>query len=256
MRGQIFLQNSGSSLSANDLPTPRPIAPTPNRFALSQHSVAIDRRIDAVRGDLAHIDFAGRVFVPSYAQPIRRVVMTRGEVRADVRGDSEILSEILPGEAFDVLEIAAHRAWGQSPIDGTVGYVDASVLGGVGADDRITHRASPEPATIAEIAAGFVGIPYRAGGRSSAGMDGGGLVFAVLRDAGVPAPRFVDLQRELGVAVAGEPEPGDLCFAGDRVGVLETSTTLICADPVRGVIRLDLATVGPADADRIWRRVA
>lgn len=37
--------------------------------------------------------------------------------------DGTVLSQILPGEPFDVLEFTSTHGWGRSPIDGTVGFV-------------------------------------------------------------------------------------------------------------------------------------
>ena len=37
--------------------------------------------------------------------------------------DGSVLSQLLPGEPFDVLEFTSTHGWGRSPIDGTVGFV-------------------------------------------------------------------------------------------------------------------------------------
>jgi len=119
------LQSSGSSWAA----TASTIAgdtPARNRFALRSRSVAIDSRTDAVRRDLADIRLADRVFAPHYAVPTRRVVGTVSPITETP--DGNILSQVLPGEPFDVLEFTSTHGWGRSPIDGTVGFVARNLL--------------------------------------------------------------------------------------------------------------------------------
>src|SRR3546814_10199611 len=40
-----------------------------NRFTLTGRSVALDRRVNAIRGDLADVALAGRYFAPHYSCP-------------------------------------------------------------------------------------------------------------------------------------------------------------------------------------------
>src|SRR3546814_14266912 len=40
-----------------------------NRFTLTGRSVALDRRVNALRGDLADVALAGRYFAPHYSCP-------------------------------------------------------------------------------------------------------------------------------------------------------------------------------------------
>lgn len=42
--------------------------------------------------------------------------------------DGKCLSQVLAGEPFDVLEFTSTHAWGYSPIDGAVGFVDVGAL--------------------------------------------------------------------------------------------------------------------------------
>ena len=90
-------------------------------------------RLDAphwpVRGDLAHVRLAGRVFVPHYAVPMPRIVVAAGaDLRVAGAPDAE-LREALPGGArFNVLDISGGWAWGQVGEDGFVGYLPLEAL--------------------------------------------------------------------------------------------------------------------------------
>ncbi|WP_162236345.1 C40 family peptidase [Sphingomonas sp. Leaf23] len=120
------MQSSGSSWAATASATITGDTPARNRFALRTRSVAIDPRTDAVRRDLADIRLADRVFAPHYAVPTRRMVGTVTPITESP--DGAVLSQILPGEPFDVLEFTSTHGWGRSPIDGTVGFVTRSNL--------------------------------------------------------------------------------------------------------------------------------
>lgn len=77
-----------------------------------------------VRGDLAHIALAGKVFVPHYAVPMPHFVARDGaEMRAVADRKADAVSTLSEGATFDVLDIAGDWAWGQHGEDGPVGYV-------------------------------------------------------------------------------------------------------------------------------------
>ena len=82
-----------------------------------------------VRGDLAHVRLAGRVFVPHYAVPMPRTVVAAG-AQLRLGGDHAAEpSEMLAGGAcFNVLDISGGWAWGQVGEDGCVGYVPLDAL--------------------------------------------------------------------------------------------------------------------------------
>ncbi|MHA6721232.1 SH3 domain-containing protein [Sphingomonas sp. RS6] len=85
--------------------------------------------MDAVRPDLADIRLADRVFAPHYAAPLPRIVRVAAALIAAPRPDAELLATLIPGDPFEMLELAGGRAWGVAPRQGLVGYVDASALG-------------------------------------------------------------------------------------------------------------------------------
>lgn len=109
-----------------------PFEPTPilteRDFALARPSEAFDPLHRPVRGDLAHIRCAGRIFVPHYAVPMpHRVVVGTDLVRTS-RGDGDTLATLAVGTVFNVLDIAGNWAWGQVGEDGLVGYVVLGAL--------------------------------------------------------------------------------------------------------------------------------
>jgi hypothetical protein len=215
--------------------------PTRKHFALTGPSRAFDPRIDAARGDLADIRLSDRIFASHYAAAVLRSVGRRAPLTARVGG--EPLSEVLGGEPFEVLELANGHAWGISPVDGAVGFVAIDALGPYAAATHIVTcpaadapplgtrlmseaaNATPLAATIPDfgsVAEALVGAPHVPGGRSGAGVDAGGLVFLALSLAGVPAPRFADLQAaSLGHTIdPGAPVlRGDLLFTGDGAAI-------------------------------------
>lgn len=93
-------------------------------LALTVPSVKLDPLHRPVRGDLAHIALAGKVFVPHYAVPMPHAVNAGGAtLRLAGRADGEAICELAVGETFNVLDMAGGWAWGQQGDDGFVGYV-------------------------------------------------------------------------------------------------------------------------------------
>ena len=82
-----------------------------------------------MRGDLAHIRLAGRVFVPHYAVPMPHRVNDGGAtLRNAGRAAGDAMAELAAGTEFNVLDIAGGWAWGQVGDDGLVGYLPLDVL--------------------------------------------------------------------------------------------------------------------------------
>lgn len=98
-------------------------------FALSGPSARLDPAYLPVRGDLAHIRLAGKVFVPHYVVPMAHVVKGGAAVlRKAGRDDGEAVAELAEETLFNVLDTAGKWAWGQVGEDGLVGYVLANAL--------------------------------------------------------------------------------------------------------------------------------
>jgi hypothetical protein len=117
MKGQIFLTHSGGSLPANNnVP-----APQRKRFSLTGRSVPIDIRVDAVRGDLADVELADRVFAPHYAKSCDYRVTSETVLRASPTEAADTLAVLNAGETFALLDISGGWGWGRSK--NAVGYV-------------------------------------------------------------------------------------------------------------------------------------
>lgn len=98
-------------------------------FALAGPSLKVDTAHLPVRGDLAHIRLAGKVFVPHYVVPMAHLVNGSGaRLLTAGRADGELVADLPTGTAFNVLDIAGGWAWGQVGEDGPVGYIALAAL--------------------------------------------------------------------------------------------------------------------------------
>jgi hypothetical protein len=194
-----------------------------------------DPRFLPARPHLAAAALEGIVRAPAYraTEPMRGAAAV-----ADLLDDDgNLISQLLHGEAFDVLAHDGARAWGQCRRDGVVGWIAADALtAGAGTP---THRVAsvggrlPLNAVIDSgrdpvgdvplmpigeferdlptVAARLLGRPHRLGGRSDGGTDCAGLVQTCLIACGRAAPRYADGQAELGRAITqGDLRRGDL----------------------------------------------
>ncbi|HEX5183891.1 MAG TPA: NlpC/P60 family protein [Allosphingosinicella sp.] len=92
------------------------------------------------------------------------------------------------------------------------GFVPASYLRRVGEHDE-------DPAAVAQR---LLNAPWLPGGRTCHGIDACGLVQLAFQLCGVPAPRDLDLLREVGdlLPEGTPPRRGDLVFCGNRPGLM------------------------------------
>ncbi len=99
------------------------------QLSLAGPSVKLDAAHWPVRGDLAHIRLAGKVFVPHYAVPMERTIAAAGaNLLAENRHDAEVRQTLAGGSAFNVLDVTGGWAWGQVGDDGFVGYLPVQAL--------------------------------------------------------------------------------------------------------------------------------
>lgn len=99
-----------------------------SRFSLAGRSSILDARVDAARRDLADVRLAQRVFAPHYALAVPRTAGRSTPLLARAGAPETVQSEVLAGEPFDALEFSGNSIWGVSPIDGSVGFVDADAF--------------------------------------------------------------------------------------------------------------------------------
>ncbi len=88
-----------------------------------------------MRGDLADVRLAEQVFAPHYAAPLPTLVQRATQLFAD-RALSETIATLVPGDGFEVLELAGNHAWGLATAHGLAGYVDRATL------DRVPPQES------------------------------------------------------------------------------------------------------------------
>lgn len=108
----------------------------------------------------------------------------------------------------------------------------------------------------AAIALKLIHAPYRRGGRTHAGIDAAGLIQLALAHCGAPAPRDLDMQRELGAPVPGKLRRGDIVIAGGEGGVMIDDLMLIHASEAAGRVTVEpAARVEARGGDSVRRRV-
>lgn len=107
-----------------------PVSAIPTeQLHLSGPSEKLDAPHWPVRGDLAHIRLAGRVFVPHYAVPMERKVVAYGaQLMVQPSAAAELREVLGGGTLFNVLDMAGGWAWGQVGEDGFVGYLPVDML--------------------------------------------------------------------------------------------------------------------------------
>jgi len=233
---------------------------------------ALDPRSWLARPDLAELALEGLIPASVYraTQP-HRCVLGWAPI-TDESGDA--VAQLLFGEAFDVLETVDGQSWGRARRDGSVGYVDADLLGPMGpmptarianVEEALPMNAlvgsadelDPEnladfhtfDATPAEAAERLVGGRYQKGGRVRAGVDAAGLIQQALFACGRAGPRPGDLQSSVGQAVQAS-QRGDLAIWADfHAGVFIDEMELVHACPDTGRV-----VVEPfSDVDARWR---
>jgi cell wall-associated NlpC family hydrolase len=100
---------------------------------------------------------------------------------------------------------------------------------------------------------GFRGVPYRLGGADPGGFDCSGLVQYVFAQYGIPVPRVVEQQYQVGDTVrSSEIKPGDLIFfnttrngrGASHVGIALGPDSFVHAPTSSGVVRIE--TLGSA----------
>ncbi len=104
--------------------------PLTRQAQLAGPSRLLDRRIHAVRPDLADIALAGLVIAPRFADGVSmRGVVASAMLRATPDDGAAAVSALIYGETFTVFDLAHGWAWGQCRHDGYVGWLRASALG-------------------------------------------------------------------------------------------------------------------------------
>lgn len=82
--------------------------------------------MNAVRGDLADVELADRVFAPHYAKACPFKVIADTELRESAENEAAVVVVLKKGEQFDLLDISGGWGWGHSAT--AVGYVQTSAI--------------------------------------------------------------------------------------------------------------------------------
>lgn len=224
----------GTPLTAASQPQPYG-----GQYALSGPAKVRDARVTPIRGDLADIALAGKLFAPHYVVPMERAVTAPfSAVRKTPHDDAEQTSELLRGERFMVLDMAGAWAWGYCRHDCYNGFVALTMLGDP--DGEAPHATSSDPV---DAALAQLGTPYVWGARGGAGIDCSGLVQTAFAHAGLALPRDSDQQEACGEPVAG-PTRGDLVFFPGHVAIALGPDEVVHASQDGGaVVREPLAAL-------------
>lgn len=163
-------------------------------------------------------------------------------LRAEPSDKSEIISQLMCGESFTIIESFEKWSKIKSAIDGYEGYVDHKQLGEslvieplttplpcpVFRNNRFYPAGSyvpfaneyPSWDNIESCALSFLGTPYLWGGRTHAGIDCSGFTQIVFRLMGINLPRDAYQQADCGEVVSfiEETKTGDVAFFDNAEG--------------------------------------
>ncbi len=228
-------------------------------FSLGGAAVPLDPRVNAVRSDLADLRLAQFVFAPHYAAPMVCVASRHSDILPAADPGVAPLSEILPGDTFELFEISRSFGWGMCSADGSVGFVDRAALDVAGPPLKAAREALARDFVAAAEA--LAGVPYRAGGRSMLGVDPGGMVFFALRSIGIQAMRFVDLQATTWGVDAGDAPlaRGTIVFFARHAAIMvdDVSAMFVAEDlPVTRLALADILARDDIGAEIARRRAA
>lgn len=211
--------------------SPPPQTDYTGQYALSGPAKVRDARITPIRGDLADIALAGKLFAPHYVVPMERAVSAAyTPVRKTPHHDAEMTSELLAGERFMVLDVAGAWAWGHCQHDCYNGFVALETLGDPSGDAPAASSGDPVEAALARI-----GTPYVWGARGGAGIDCSGLVQTAYAHAGLTLPRDSDQQEACGEAVQ-TARRGDLVFFPGHVAIATSAGEVVHASQDAGAV--------------------
>jgi hypothetical protein len=97
-------------------------------FTLSGPSLKLDPARTPLRGDLADIALAGKVFAPHYAVPMPMRAMCGTPLLADMDAGASVIAHISAGAEFAALDIVGGYIWGYISDGGLVGFVAKDAL--------------------------------------------------------------------------------------------------------------------------------
>jgi hypothetical protein len=124
--------------------------PERHSFRLNGRSVVLDRRVHAVRADLADLSLSGVIFSAHYARAVEMTCVLAGAMVLETdRPGARAATQLLRGESFHALDVTTEWAWGFCGHDGYVGYVRREALD---ARETPTHQITTLSAPVFETA--------------------------------------------------------------------------------------------------------
>lgn len=178
--------------------------------------------------------------------PTHRIAALRADALAAPSSEASVIGPISLNAlvAVEAEEGAFSRA-----ADGA--WFRTADLAPIGAFER-------DPVAVAER---FLGAPYLEGGRTSAGLDGAGLVQQALYACGRACPRTDDQQLGLGREITrAEAGRGDLVGRPGHIGLLLDEARLIHADAHHGAVVIEplgvaIARIETGGSPAVFRRL-
>ncbi|WHF50465.1 C40 family peptidase [Chryseobacterium gotjawalense] len=174
-------------------------------------------------------------------------------IRAEQSHQSEMTSQLLYGETFDILESTGKFVKVKMDFDGYEGWIDAQQISDISEEYFLQRKTelvlntvqmyntsqgaillsigsevnsdNAKPSflkveTISETAKQFLNVPYLWRGRSFFGTDCSGFVQLIYKVHGISLPREAQHQSEIGevLSFVEESKPGDLAFFENAEG--------------------------------------
>ncbi len=135
---------------------------------------------------------------------------------------SEVISQIVYGETYKVLEKRINWAKIELDFDAYTGYVPNNIIespfeGNLPIYDKLNRneaivRTLKQKQKLASFAHSMLGVPYVWGGRSTFGVDCSGFVQLCYKEIGIQIPRDAYQQARLGIDITRDFEIFDLLF--------------------------------------------
>jgi hypothetical protein len=192
-------------------------------------------------------------------------------VRSEAKSQAEIVTQLLYGETYEVLERTSDWLRIRIDYDGYEGWMSANQYEVVAFSDRVLskelfrierssegicvplggeisdlNRGEEEELEVQDIAKKFLGVPYLWGGKTFMGIDCSGFMQVIHKVAGIKLARDASQQVTCGAEVPfGQQKAGDLAFFISKSGNINHVGLLLGPDSIihaSGKVRVDTIT--------------
>jgi cell wall-associated NlpC family hydrolase len=192
------------------------------------------------------------------AEAVRAAALARAQAKAKAAARREAAGRVAAAARANAATpapttTAAVQTQSSEPAQSPAAQVQPAVVAPATTADTTTQPAPTAPALpaappaaghpqAAQVALGYVGVPYRWGGSTPAGFDCSGLVSYVYAQLGVQLPHYAAAQYGYGSPVARDQlQPGDLVFFDNlaHVGIYIGGDEFVDAPHTGTVVRID-----------------